>query len=122
LKGIRLRPNIDVHDLNIKLGRAREFLTEGHKVQFTMIFRGRQMAHRNIAFQQMQDICKVMEAISKVETMPRMLGRRMTMVLTPDTTDKKTAPKPQAAPSPAATVASSAPAPAPAAADPPPSS
>jgi translation initiation factor IF-3 len=119
LKGIRLRPNIDIHDLNIKLDRAREFLSEGHKVQFTMIFRGRQMAHRNIAFQQMQDICKIMEAISKVETMPRMLGRRMTMLLTPDTTGKKAAPKAQAQPTPATPVAT---APVPAAATEPPAS
>ena len=46
LKGIRLRPNIDEHDLSIKLKKAKEFLEDGHKVQFTMLFRGRQMAHQ----------------------------------------------------------------------------
>ena len=91
LKGVRLRPKIDIHDLNIKMDRARQFLGEGHKVQFTMIFRGREMAHRNLAFRQMQNICQALAPLSKVETMPRMLGRRMTMVLAPDTTGKKPA-------------------------------
>ena len=94
LKGVRLRPKIDIHDLTIKMNHAREFLGEGHKVQFTMIFKGREMAHRNLAFQQMQKICDELLSISKVETMPRMLGRRMTMVLAPDTTGKKTEPRP----------------------------
>ena len=90
LKGVRLRPKIDTHDLKIKMDHARQFLDEGHKVQFTMIFRGREMAHRNLAFQQMQRICQELALISKVETMPRMLGRRMTMVVAPDSTGKKT--------------------------------
>ena len=103
LKGVRLRPKIDKHDLDIKMDSAKRFLGEGHKVQFTMIFRGREMAHRNLAFQQMQKICVELDGLSKVETPPRMMGRRMTMVVAPDTTGKKTQPKPQASDSPAPT-------------------
>jgi len=89
LKGIRLRPKIDIHDLTIKIDHAREFLDEGHKVQFTMIFRGREMAHRDLAMQQMNKISSTLATVSKVEAVPRMMGRRMTMVLAPDRTGGK---------------------------------
>jgi len=84
LKGVRLRPKIDDHDLSIKLNRANGFLQEGHKVQFTMILRGREMVHRNLAHQTMRGICDHLGDVSKVESPPRMAGRRMTMVLAPD--------------------------------------
>ena len=90
LKEVRMRPNIDPHDLDIKLTKARQFLDEGHKVQFTMLFRGRQMAHRDLALRQMLDVRDTLEPLSKVETPPRQLGRRMTMVLVPDRTQSKT--------------------------------
>lgn len=90
LKEVRMRPNIDPHDLDIKLTKARQFLDEGHKVQFTMLFRGRQMAHRDLALRQMLDVRDTLEPMSKVETPPRQLGRRMTMVLVPDRTQSKT--------------------------------
>lgn len=90
MKGIRLRPNIGDHDLDIKVDHAREFLDDGHKVQFTMIFRGRQMAHRDLALQAMNAVAHRLGDISKVETPARMMGRRMTMVLSPDKTAGKT--------------------------------
>jgi len=51
LKEVRLRPGTDEHDLQIKMDRAKDFLEEGHKVQFTMMFRGRQMAHAPLSKQ-----------------------------------------------------------------------
>ncbi len=93
LKGIRLRPKIDVHDLTLKTDHAREFLEEGHKVQFTMIFRGREMAHRDLAMQKMRAVAEGLDDISKIEAPARMMGRRMTMVLAPDKTGKKPANK-----------------------------
>ena len=84
LKGMRLRPKIDDHDLGIKVKKARSFLEEGHKVQFTMIFRGREMAHQNLGRQQMFDICEDLDDVSKIEQPPKMAGRRMIMVLAPD--------------------------------------
>ncbi len=120
LKGIRLRPNISEHDLKLKVDHARQFLDEGHKVQFTMIFRGRQMAHRGLAMQKMRDVATGLDDLSKIELEPRMLGRRMTMVVAPDRTGKQatgggapsTSPTPPAPPAPsAAPVAPVAPAP-----------
>ena len=84
LKGVRLRPKIDDHDLSIKVARAREFLVDGDKVQFTMLFRGREMAHRNLAMKSMDGIRDMLADVSKVESVPRMMGRRMTMLLVPD--------------------------------------
>jgi len=84
LKGIRLRPNIDEHDLGIKLNKAREFLEDGDKVQFTMLFRGRQMAHKGLAFESMRSCFDRLSDVSKVEQPPKMMGRRMTMLLAPD--------------------------------------
>ncbi|MFA9480250.1 translation initiation factor IF-3 [Phycisphaerales bacterium AB-hyl4] len=84
LKGIRLRPGTDEHDLEIKTNKAREFLDDGDKVQFTMLFRGRQMAHQDLGLRSMQSIYQGLSDIAKIEAAPRMMGRRMTMVLAPD--------------------------------------
>ena len=84
LRGVRLRPSIDDHDLDIKVNKAREFLEDNDKVQFTMLFRGRQMAHQDLGVQTMRQIAERLEDVSKVEAYPRMQGRRMTMLLTPD--------------------------------------
>lgn len=89
LKGMRLRPKIDDHDLGIKVNKAREFLEDGNKVQFTMLFRGREMAHQNLGYQQMRDICDTLADVAKVEAPPKMMGRRMTMVLAPDRKQKQ---------------------------------
>ncbi|MEM9915692.1 MAG: translation initiation factor IF-3 [Planctomycetota bacterium] len=93
LKGMRLRPNIDAHDLKFKTDKARSFLEDGDKVQFVMLFRGRQMAHQNLARDTMNGIIDLLEDVSKIEQPPKMMGRRMTMMLTPDR--KKPAEKPK---------------------------
>ena len=84
LKGMRLRPNIDTHDLELKVKKAREFLEDGDKVQFVMLFRGRQMAHKGLALGQMRNICDMLDDVSKIEQDPKMMGRRATMLLAPD--------------------------------------
>ena len=88
LKGMRLRPKIDTHDLQIKVNKARDFLEDGDKVQFTMLFRGREMAHRDLGLRTMQEAADSLADVSKVESPPRMQGRRATMLLSPE---KKTA-------------------------------
>lgn len=88
LKEVRLRPKIDPHDLTIKMEKVREFLTDGDKVQFTMIFRGREMAHREIGQKALEEIRDQLLEISKVETEPKIMGKRMTMVLAPDRKSK----------------------------------
>lgn len=107
IKGMRLRPSIDSHDLDIKVNKAREFLIDGDKVQFTMLFRGRQMAHQGLGMGIMRQVEASLSEQSKVETPPRMMGRRMTMVLAPDRKGKQAdmpprpaAVKPEPAPQP----------------------
>jgi translation initiation factor IF-3 len=83
LKEIRLRPKTDAHDREIKLKRARDFLEEGNKVQFTMLFRGRERVHRERATQIFRSILDELGETVKVERHPAMEGRRMTMVMSP---------------------------------------
>jgi translation initiation factor IF-3 len=83
LKEVRLRPGTDDHDMNIKLNKARDFLDEGHKVQFTMMFKGRQMAHRDIGYNQLREIAQDFSDVAKMENPPRAMGRRMTMLIAP---------------------------------------
>jgi len=129
LKEVRLRPSTDEHDMGIKLNHAREFLAEGHKVQFTMMFKGRQMAHKDIGFRGFDGVAEQLADVAKVETSPRSMGRRMTMIVAPLAKGEKPAVKPAAkpvapkpvaatpaAPAPAAKPAAPAPSPAPASA------
>lgn len=98
-KEVRLRPKTDVHDLDIKIDRARHFIEDGHKVQFTMQFRGREMAHRELGFKSLKLISDKLADVSKLETPPRMAaGRRMTMVLAPDRAGSSKQPKKADAP------------------------
>ena len=83
IKEIRLRPKIDKHDRDTKLNRAKEFILSGDKVQFTMMFRGRENAHRDIGREILNDIVSRFEDIAKLEQPVKPAGRRMTMVLTP---------------------------------------
>jgi len=83
LKEVRLRPGTDDHDLMIKTNRARDFFDDGHKVQFTILFRGRQMAHRDIGFRIFNEITEQFADCAHVEMTPRIQGRRMTMMMAP---------------------------------------
>ncbi len=81
LKELRVRPAIDTHDLSYRLDNGRRFLGQGHKVQVVCIFRGRQMAHPEHGYEVMRKVAENLADISKVESPPRMIGRRMTMLL-----------------------------------------
>ncbi len=83
LKEIRIRPKTDTNDRRIKLNHAKEFLEEGHKVQFTMLFKGRERAHKDLATGIFHDIIAELGEGVKVERTPAMDGRRMTMVVIP---------------------------------------
>jgi translation initiation factor IF-3 len=108
LKEVRLRPQIDEHDLLIKTNKSREFLDEGHKVQFTMQFKGREMAHRELGTQLMNQVAAGLADISKVEQHPRAMGRRMTMIVVPERKSTQPGGKPagEAKPAPPAQPAS----------------
>lgn len=83
LKEIRMRPETDKHDLDIKIKHARAFLEKGHKVQFTMLFRGRQMLHQDRGQEVFKGIAEAVEDLAKVEQNRRMANRRMVMMLLP---------------------------------------
>ena len=83
IKEVRLRPKTDDHDREIKLKRAERFLAEGHKVQITMLFRGRERQHRDLAMQAFDKITKRFGDDIKIERHARYDGRRMTMVVAP---------------------------------------
>lgn len=83
LKEIRLRPKTDSHDREIKVKHARDFLAEGHKVQFTMLFRGRERVHRDVATDVFNRITVQLGEHAKVERPPMMDGKRMTMIVIP---------------------------------------
>jgi len=83
LKEIRLRPETDKHDLEIKLNHAREFLQKGHQVQFTMFFRGRQMLHKDHGYAVLDQVTQLLEDLARIERPSRISGRRMTLLLVP---------------------------------------
>ena len=83
LKEIRLRPETDKHDLGIKVNHARQFIEKGHKVQFSVFFRGRQMLHRDLGHKILDEIIQSLEDLAKVERPPMMTGRRMTLLVVP---------------------------------------
>jgi len=83
VKEIKLRPNIDDHDYEVKMRNARRFIEEGDKVKVTMRFRGREMAHQDLGMNVLNRVRDELDEKAKVESMPRMEGRQMTMVLSP---------------------------------------
>lgn len=83
LKEVRLRPETDQHDLEIKVNHAREFIEKGHKVQFTMLLRGRQMLHQDRVREVFDHICKTMEDVAKVDRSARSTYKRVILLLAP---------------------------------------
>ena len=83
VKEIKLRPNIDTHDYNVKLRAAQKFLGGGDKVKVTLRFRGREMAHQDLGLGMLQRFSGDLEDLAKTEQMPKMEGRIMIMVLAP---------------------------------------
>ena len=83
LKELRVRPAISEHDLSYRLTDGRKFLDEGHKVLCVCIFKGRQMAHPEHGYEVMRQVAADLADISKVEMPAKMMGRRMTMLLSP---------------------------------------
>jgi translation initiation factor IF-3 len=83
LKEVRLRPETDAHDIEIKVKHAREFIEKGHKVQFTLIFRGRQMLHKDKGAEVLSKIVESLSDLAKVDRSNEMMGKRMTLVVAP---------------------------------------
>ena len=83
VKEIKMRPNIDVHDYDVKMRSMHKFLTEGDKVKVTLRFRGREMAHQDRGLQVLKRVQDDVDEIAKVEQFPTVEGRQMTMVVAP---------------------------------------
>lgn len=83
VKEIKLKPNIDEHDLQTKLKQARQFIEKGNKVKVSCMFRGREMAHPEYGQKMVEKFCKSLEDIALVEAAPKLLGRSLIGVLAP---------------------------------------
>jgi translation initiation factor IF-3 len=83
IKEIKVRPNIDENDYQVKLRAMKSFIEEGDKVKVTLRFRGREMAHQDIGIRVLERIRTEMDPVTKVEQMPKMENRQMVMVLSP---------------------------------------
>ncbi|CAN5539625.1 translation initiation factor IF-3 [Caulobacter sp. DWR2-3-1b2] len=83
LKEIKLRPNIDIHDYDVKAKSMSRFFEEGDKVKVTLRFRGREMAHPELGMKLLLKVKADFDEIAKVEYEPRMEGRQMIMILAP---------------------------------------
>jgi translation initiation factor IF-3 len=83
IKEVKFRPNIDTHDYEVKMRSVTKFLGEGDKVKVTLRFRGREMAHVELGRDLLERISGDVEEIGKIESMPKMEGRQMIMVVAP---------------------------------------
>ena len=83
VKEIRMSPNIDVADFNVKLKNAQKFLTEGNRVKVTVRFRGREMAHTSIGEVLLRRFGEACVEVANVEKNPKLDGRHMSMFLSP---------------------------------------
>jgi translation initiation factor IF-3 len=83
VKEIKLRPNIDEHDYQVKMRNVVKFLSGGDNVKVTLRFRGREMAHQELGANVLTRVRQETEEIAKIEAMPKMEGRQMIMVLAP---------------------------------------
>jgi translation initiation factor IF-3 len=83
IKEIKMRPNIDTHDYEVKMKAIQRFFEDGDKVKVTLKFRGREMAHLELGMKLLLQVKDDTTAIAKVEAEPKLEGRQMMMVLAP---------------------------------------
>ena len=97
-KEVKFRPKIGKGDFDTKVRHMLEFLEEGHKVKVSLQFRGREMAHPELGKKVLDEVLEQLGPIAKVDTEPRLDGRNMTMVLSPDKKAAANSKKPAAKP------------------------
>ncbi len=83
IKEVKMRPNIDTHDYDVKMRNVNKFIDNGDKVKVTLRFRGREMAHQHLGMDLLKRVQEDVEETAKVEAFPRLEGRQMLMVLAP---------------------------------------
>lgn len=88
VKEIRLRPNIDDHDLRAKTAKVREFIDAGHKVRLVVRFRGREITHQNLGMNVLRKIATELKDHVKLESQPSAQGRSIVLTLVPTRTDQ----------------------------------
>ncbi|HET9596138.1 MAG TPA: translation initiation factor IF-3, partial [Anaeromyxobacteraceae bacterium] len=84
LKEVKLRPRTEQHDYDTKVGKIREFLGEANKARVTVMFRGREITHRELGQKVLQRVIEDMKDMAVIESAPRMEGRQMFMILAPN--------------------------------------
>lgn len=89
LKEVKLRPKTDEHDFNFKMKHVRRFLADGNKAKITIRFRGREMAHPEVARAKFDAIIEELADVAIVEQSYRMEGRTMNIILAPKATTQK---------------------------------
>ena len=83
IKEVKFRPNTDTHDYEVKMRSVVKFLENGDKVKVTLRFRGREMAHQNLGRELLERVAADVESVGKVESMPKLEGRQMVMMIGP---------------------------------------
>ena len=83
IKEVKVRPNIDDHDYDVKMRQMKSFISEGDKVKVTLRFRGREMAHQDLGLRLLERVKHETQEIAKVESEPMLEGRQMIMILAP---------------------------------------
>ena len=83
VKEIKFRPGTDTHDYEVKMRSVTKFLENGDKVKITLRFRGREMAHQELGRELLERVAADIEAYGKIENIPKMEGRQMTMMIGP---------------------------------------
>ena len=83
IKEIKMRPNIDDHDYDVKMRNVNRFIEDGDKVKVTLRFRGRELSHQQLGMDLLRRVQADVAEVAKVEAYPRMEGRQMLMVLSP---------------------------------------
>jgi translation initiation factor IF-3 len=84
IKEVKLRPKTEEHDYETKVRHVREFLEEGNKAKITIMFRGREITHRNLGTAILDDVVKDLKDVAVVEQTPRLEGKQMFMILGPN--------------------------------------
>ena len=83
IKEVKMRPNIEEHDFQVKAKNARKFLSAGDKLKFTIMFRGREITHPELGQKLCQKFAAELADVSTVEKMPKVEGKNMVMILLP---------------------------------------
>ena len=84
IKELKIRPAIDTHDYEVKIKQAKKFLAQGDKVKFTMRFKGRELSANDMGSEVLNKIIDDLDIVGKVDSAPKLEGRQMSMIISPE--------------------------------------